>query len=528
MSDAGDGLSTASFWEAETPLLQPRALVDDMSADVCVVGAGIAGLTAAYLLAKAGRRVVVIDDGPVGGGETRRTTAHLSCVLDAGLRRIERLHGLEGLRAAVSGHAAAIDLIEAVAREEGIACGFERVEGYLVSHDGDPARLREEREAAGRAGLEARLVEKAALGGRGPALRFPRQAQFHPLRYLHGLARRLESLGVGLCAAHATDVAGGDPCRVQTKDATIAAGAVVVAANVPVNDRVTMHTKQASYRTYVIEGPVPRGAERALLWDTEEPYHYARLHPGEDGRDALIVGGEDHKTGQADDPEERFARLEAWARQRFPALGAIRHRWSGQVVETVDGLGFLGRNPSGPGGVHIITGDCGMGMTNGTLGALVVSDLILGKTDAWAATFDPSRRTLRAAGEYLRENANAGAQYTDWLTRGEAASADDIPPGSGAVIRRGLRKVAVFRDERGALHERSAVCPHLGGVVCWNPAERSWDCPVHGSRFSAQGTVLNGPAISNLRRLDHADEEPFELPAPPPGPQPPPDMPRQV
>lgn len=515
------GESTASLWEAGTPLFQPRPLAEDLSADDCVVGAGIAGLTCAYLLARAGRRVVVIDDGPVGGGETGRATAHLSCVLRAGLRRIERLHGLAGLRAAVSGHAAAIDLLEAVARAESIDCGFERVDGFLVSHDDDAGRLREEREAALRAGLHAELVESAPMGGAGPALRFPRQAQLHPLLYLHGLARRLESLGVGLYAAHATDIAGGNPCRVETKDATIAAGAVVVATNVPVNDRLTMHTKQAAYRTYVIEGLIPDVGARALCWDTAEPRRFVRRHPDGDGRDALIVAGEDHKTGQAGDARERFARLEAWARARFPYLGEVRRRWSGQVIESVDGLGFLGRNPSGPPGVHIITGDCGMGMTNGALGGLVVSDLLLGRASPWAAVFDPSRRTLRAAGEYLRENANAGAQYTDWLTRGEAASAEDIPPGEGAVVRRGLRKVAVFRGESGELHERSAVCPHLGGVVCWNTAERSWDCPVHGSRFSARGTVLNGPAITNLRRLDHEDAGRFEPPAPPPGPQPP-------
>src|SRR5207253_2552018 len=240
--------------------------------------------------------------------------------------------------------------------------------------------------------------------------------------------------------------------------------------------------KQAPYLTYVVAAPVPRGSvTKALYWDTADPYHYVRLQtldalPGDAAylangpSDLLIVGGEDHKTGQAEDHDERSRRLEAWARLRFPRMGQVAYRWSGQVMEPVDGLAFIGPNPGDEPNVYIATGDSGMGMTHGTIAGILLTDLILGRENPWSRLYDPSRKTLRAAGEFARENLNVAAQYADWLTGGDVGSTDDIPPGGGAVLRRGVSKIAVFRDEHGALHERSAVCPHLGCVVAWNDA----------------------------------------------------------
>jgi Rieske Fe-S protein len=212
----------------------------------------------------------------------------------------------------------------------------------------------------------------------------------------------------------------------------------------------------------------------------------------------LIVGGEDHKTGQAGDHEERYARLEAWARERFPMIQGVEFRWSGQVLETIDGLAFLGRNPLDEPNVFIATGDSGMGMTHGTIAGMLLTDLILGRENPWATLYDPARKTLRAIGEFARENLNVLAQYADWLTPGDVSSPEEVRPGTGAVVRRGLAKVAVYRDEQGVLHERSAACPHLGCVVGWSDAEKTWDCPCHGSRFDRYGRVLNGPANRDL------------------------------
>jgi Rieske Fe-S protein len=244
----------------------------------------------------------------------------------------------------------------------------------------------------------------------------------------------------------------------------------------------------------VAAGSVPR----ALYWDTADPYHYVRLRrlPG---HDLLIVGGEDHKTGQAHDGDERLARLEAWAAQHFPELERIEFRWSGQVMEPVDGVAFIGRNAGDADNVYVATGDSGMGMTHGTIAGILLPDLIAGRESPWAALYDPSRKALRAPLEYAKENLNVAAQYAkDYLGAGEIASPDDLAAGEGGVLRRGFAKLAVFRDEQGSVHECSAVCPHLGCIVQFNAVEKTWDCPCHGSRFDSHGRVLVGPASRDL------------------------------
>jgi Rieske Fe-S protein len=272
----------------------------------------------------------------------------------------------------------------------------------------------------------------------------------------------------------------------------VTADFVVCATNTPVIDWLVIHSKQAAYRTFAIGARINGDIPPALYWDTADPYHYVRLSDG-----VLIVGGEDHKTGQADDGSERLARLEAWTRERFP-VGAVEYRWSGQVMEPVDGLGYIGRNPGDKGHVFVATGDSGQGMTHGTIAGMLISDLIIGRANEWARLYDPSRKSLKAGAEYAKENLNVAAQYTDYVTPGEVGSEDEIRPGHGAVLRHGLKTIAVYRDERGALHKRSAVCPHLGCIVQWNSLEMSWDCPCHGSRFGTDGRVLNGPALGGL------------------------------
>lgn len=486
-------------------------LATNTQADVCVVGAGIAGLSAAYLLAKAGQSVVVVDAASLAGGETARTTAHLTDVLDKRYYTLEWLHGEHGARLAAASHRAAIARIESIVESEQIECDFARVDGYLFNGpDESIDTLRREWQAARRAGLEAEVVEHSALPGfaTGRCLRFPEQAQFHPLKYLASLARAITRMGGRIFTeTQVKSVTGGSTTNVETAEQfQITAGATIVATDTPINDWVAMHTKQASYRSYVIGLHVPKGTiEPALYWDTESPYHYIRIQPGEaeSDDDLLIVGGEDHKTGQDDDPEHRYERLEQWARDRFPMAGEVDYRWSGQIVEPNDGLAYIGRNP-GDDNVYIVTGTSGNGMTYGTIAGMLLTDLILGRENPWADVYEPSRITLRASGEFLRENLNAAARYADYLTGGDFDSPDAIPRGNGGIIRRGMSKVAVYRDDAGTLHELSAVCPHLGGVVHWNPSEKSWDCPLHGSRFNATGRVINGPAISDLKRADES------------------------
>jgi glycine/D-amino acid oxidase-like deaminating enzyme/nitrite reductase/ring-hydroxylating ferredoxin subunit len=508
---------TASAWMANPEMPRPGALTRDLTADVCIVGAGIAGMTTAYLLARRGKSVVVVDAGQIGSGQTQRTTAHLSNAVDDRYYEIERLHGKEGTRIVADSHSVAIDEIERIVGQEAIDCDFERLDGFLFVPPGEAVEtLEEELAAAHRAGLkDVELVERAPLESfdTGPCLRFPRQGQFHPLKYLAALSRSIQQEGSSIFAKTRVDrIEGGSTARIETHmGPVITAAAVVVATNTPINDRVAIHTKQAPYLTYAIGCSVPAGViPKALYWDTgvpsqerPAPYHYIRLAPADDGHtELLIVGGEDHKTGQADDSTERHARLETWARQHFPMLGEIKFRWSGQVVEPVDGVAFIGRNPLDADNVFIATGDSGMGMTHGTIAGLLLTDLILGRQNPWAALYDPSRVTVLAADQFAKENLNVAKQYTSWLTGGDVSDVEEIEPGTGAVVRRGLSKVAVYRDSRGGLHERSAVCPHLGCIVAWNGAEKSWDCPCHGSRFDPHGRLLNGPAISDLALVE--------------------------
>ncbi len=492
-------------------------LTADINADVCIVGAGITGMTTAYLLLQEGRSVVVLDDGPIGGGQTERTTAHITNAIDDRYVQIEAWHGLDGARLAAASHTAAIDRIESIVTREKIDCEFERVDGYLFASPGESSNLlREELASAQRAELSGvEFVPRCPLGTfeTGPCLRFSRQGQFHPLKYLAGLTKAiLRGGGRIFTQTHVEKIETGPPAQVRTREgAIVTTSAVVVATNSPFNDFVTMHTKQAPYMTYVLGFGVPRGTvTKALYWDTQTPYHYVRLQAlptdGSAGdrlgdpltEELLIVGGEDHKTGQADDAEERYWRLEAWTRERFPVTGTRRSQWSGQVLETIDGLAFIGRNPLDGPNIFIATGDSGQGMTHGTIAGMLLTDLIVGRPNPWTTLYDPARKTLRAVARFLQENVNVALQYDAWVTGGDVSTTQEIAPGAGALVRRGLSKIAAYRDELGVLHECSAICPHLGCFVEWNHNESTWDCPCHGSRFDKHGHLLCGPANQDL------------------------------
>lgn len=488
-------------------------LPDGLRPDVCIVGAGIAGLGIALALVRQGVDVLVLDQGPIGGGQTARTTAHLASAVDDRYYLLERRFGREGARLVADSHAAAIDAIEANVLGLELACDFRRVDGYLFAPpDGSPRELARELDAARRAGLVCEEADLAPLPfDTGRCLRFANQAEVHPLSYLRGLAEAIVARGGRICTGrHVTAIRGGIEVEVELADGRIVrAAAAVDATNSNITSRFALPIREAAYRTYVIALAVAPGyVPHALYWDTAEPYHYVRVARGDDDREVLLVGGEDHRVGQGD-PAARFPHLEAWARERFPAAEEVVARWSGQIIEPADGLAYIGAVPGEP-RVYVVTGDSGNGLTHGTIASLVLPDLIFGREHPWAELYAPARTRLHGLGNLAAEAARSNVPYTDWLRPGDVESLDDILPGHGATIRRGLHVIAAYRDPNGNCQLRNARCPHMSGVVRWNDVEQTWDCPCHGSRFDPYGHVLNGPAPTDLS----ASPADFEQPTP--------------
>jgi glycine/D-amino acid oxidase-like deaminating enzyme/nitrite reductase/ring-hydroxylating ferredoxin subunit len=505
-----------SFWMDSTSIISCGTADKNIQTEVLIIGGGIAGLTTAYKLLNNGKKVVVVEDGFIGSGETGRTTAHLATAIDDRYYFLEDTFGEAATKLIAESHVAAINEIEKNVATLNIDCSFKRVNGYLFLHETDKEdTLFKEYQATQKAGLSTYLLNETpslANGKNQRNLVFSNQAQFHVMAYLQGLVKGIMALGGTIYTqAHAEDIT---TQGAKVNGYTFSAEHIVVATNSPINDTFTMHTKQHAYRTYVIGGKVRKGIlPHCLWWDTgdqeskwvSQPYHYVRLEQFDDQYDLLIVGGEDHKTGQADEEDisqsARYDRLEAWARNHFPMLDDITYRWSGQVLEPVDSLGFMGKNP-GDDNIYIITGDSGNGMTHATIGAMIISDSILGIKSKWEDIYSPARITLKTTGDYIKEAGNMASQYLDWLSASDLKNTADLLPGEGNLITSGLKKIAVYRDYDNSLKAFSAVCPHLGCIVQWNKDEKSFDCPCHGSRFASDGTVINGPSKTNLNKLN--------------------------
>jgi hypothetical protein len=464
-------------------------------------------MSVAYELVKAGKDVVILDRGPIGKGMTSRTTSHLTAQCDDGFHEMIGRRGEQLARSWYESQAASIDRIETNQRELHIDCDFRRLEGYLFqAPETEPEMLDREYEATKKVGMPVFQEKGVPFGGQAatPTLRYPNQATFHPLKYLAGIAAAIRKAGGRFYAETTVERVEEDANGVQvttTAGHVIGAKQAVVATNSPINDRYAIHTKQAPYRTYAMAFSIAHDRlPDGLYWDTFDPYHYVRLQPG-GGSDILIVGGEDHKTGEADDAERRFTRLEAWMRSLLPDLGKELHRWSGQIQDTIDFAGFIGRNP-GSKRSYVVTGDSGQGMTHGSVAGILISDLILKGDSPWIAVYDPSRKPLKAAGTYLRENVSVAKNFAEYVAPGDISSLDELRPGQGAIVRQGMSKVAAYRDTNGELMLRSAACSHLGCHVHWNSFENCWDCPCHGSQFAPDGTALNGPAVSSLAKVE--------------------------
>ena len=496
-------MTSKSLWMSIAVAPGAIPLQGDERCDVAVIGSGIAGLSTAYELSQRGRSVIVIDRGPIAGGMTARTSAHLAPLCDDLMSEMQKIKGEEQSKLFYESQAAAVDRIEEIQKSEGIDCDFRRLDGYLFQGDDMPSDvIDEELDAVRAVGASVERLVGVPLNGCDSrhVLRYPRQATFHPLKYLAGVAEACAKRKVRFFADTPVEevVEENGAVTVKTARGTIRAGHAVVATNSSIVDRVALHSKMSPYRTYVVGFAIDRGAlPDALYWDTEEPYHYVRLQPGDDGKDFVLVGGEDHKSGEADDADTRFQRLEQWARGKMPMLKDVTHRWSGQVLDTIDYAGFIGKNP-GSKYIYVATGDSGQGLTHGVMGAMLNATLVTGGESKWAELYAPDRKPLKAAKNWVMENSTALKNLAEYVAPGEISSIDELEPGQGAIIREGLKKIAAYRDAKGDVHRHSAACTHLGCHLHWNSFENCWDCPCHGSIFGPEGEVLNAPAISGL------------------------------
>ncbi len=481
-------------------------LDQDLDTDVLIIGGGITGVTAAWLLAGEGKSVTLVEREKIGVRDTGHTTAHLTYMTDTRLSDLIATFSRDDAHRAWDGGAEAMKFIADTAAELKIDCGLRKVPGYLAVAEGADASqesslLSTESLIARQMGFGTSFVEgdPATLM---PAIRFAEQMHFHPLRYIDALASAAAEKGARIFEETAVAEFTGDN-EVKAGSHTIRFRKVFIATHVPLQGNASMvgaalfQTKLALYSTYAVRAEIREGHLPEMIWsDTADPFLYLRVQKEPDGQLTCILGGEDHKTGQEKSAEERYTRLESRLRRMIP--GAVpTHRWSGQVVETVDGLPYIGPTSESQ---FIATGFSGDGMTFGTLSALMFRDWVRGDSNRWEKLFDPSRRTS-ACLEYLKQNKDFPIRMITDRLHVEKGDPADLAPGEGKVLEHEGKRLAASKDQAGALTTCSAICPHMGCIVAWNDAEGTWDCPCHGSRFTSAGKVIAGPAESDLEKV---------------------------
>jgi len=500
---------TLPYWADSASMPTFPKIDHDSEADVVVIGAGITGLTTAYRLLKAGRSVAVLERARCAEIDTGKTSAHLTMVTDTLLSDLVKRLGKTHAQAVWDAGLAAIAEIEAIAGEEQIECSFERTDGYLHAPVGSGTdqreELRNEAALADDLGFDATFLDDVPLVHR-PGVCFSHQARFHPRQYLAGLAKAIRAKGGAIFEHSSADEFAADPPRVKANHHWLRAHDIVVATHDPIVGlsgtvgAALFQTKLALYTSYVVAGRAPSGSvPDALFWDTANPYHFLRIEPHRD-HDLVILGGEDHKTGQVSDTNSCYERLERTLRAQVPDI-SLTHRWSGQVIETPDGLPYIGRMTDHQ---YAATGFSGNGLTFGTLSAILIADAIAARKNPWTDLFEPKRSAIgRGLWDYVTENVD----YPYYMIRDRFAGAEGrslraVNRGAGQIVEYQGKDVAAYRDPHGTLTLRSAICTHMGCRVAWNQAEKTWDCPCHGSRFTPQGNVISGPAEAPLPPVD--------------------------
>jgi glycine/D-amino acid oxidase-like deaminating enzyme/nitrite reductase/ring-hydroxylating ferredoxin subunit len=502
-----------SYWLDSMEPINYSPLTKDLETDVVIIGGGIAGISVAYSLTRAGKKVVLVEDGNIGSGETGRTSAHLVSALDDRYFELEKIYGEKKAKSIADSHKAAIDFIEHTINFEKIDCDFERVDGYLFLHPTDkPDSLEKELKACKKAGIESvELPVTPGIKERQKCIKFYNQAQFHPLKYIKGLCDAILERGGMIFTDTVADVINSNGI-VSKNGFRIKADYVVVATNTPVNNKYVMHLKQYSYRTYVIGARIKKDSvKKALWWDSGDhsvnadipPYHYVRIQNLDKEYDLLLCGGEDHPVGIDDrkgiEPADRYGLLEFWLRKHFDIEDVV-YQWSGQIMEPMDSLAYIGKNPNDKENVFIVTGDSGNGLTHATIAGILITDMINETENEWQEIYDPGRFKITKSGKTFFKELIGGmlAYYKQKPADTKSVELSEIKPKEGKIVDIDGEKFGAYRDEDDLLHVVRAECTHLKCIIRWNNDEESWDCPCHGSRFTMDGKVIHGPANEDL------------------------------
>ncbi len=496
------------YWlEEALPEFPP--LANDLEVDVLVIGGGLTGITSAYLLQKEGVKVAIIERQRCASADTGHTTAHLTYVTDYRLFQLVKHFGRDAAKAFWEAGMAGIDKVSEIARELNTDCEFKWVPGYLHARLFEPERtdvekLKEDAELARQLDFNAQWLEKVPYANQ-PGIQFASQAKFHPRKYLRALLNAIKRGGSYVFENTEAGEIQEDPLRVGAGRYHIKCKYVIIATHTPLMGKTgtvsatLFQSKLALYTSYVLGAKLPQGlVPEALYWDTSDPYYYLRIDRHAES-DYAIFGGRDCKTGQEHDAQRVFEGLERDFKQVLPQA-EVQHRWLGQVVETNDGLPFVGENA---GQQFVATGFCGNGFTLGTLSAIMARDRFLKRKNPWFELFAVDRRKFHGGTwRYIKENLDYPYYLVrDRLARAERDSTDGLKIGEGCIVRVDRKKVAAYRDETGKVNLHSPVCTHMKCIVRWNAADKTWDCPCHGSRFNPTGEVFSGPAEAPLEKI---------------------------
>jgi glycine/D-amino acid oxidase-like deaminating enzyme/nitrite reductase/ring-hydroxylating ferredoxin subunit len=501
-----------SLWLGTKPKKEYPPLDGDKKYDVAIIGGGITGLTAAYLLKKEGRRVAVLERHKVASCTSGGTTAYATNLHDSSYADVEKDFGKEGAHLMQEAMTEGINMIEQISKDLKIDSEFSRETVYFYTEkEKDLKELKQEHEHGTRAGLNCELIDYAPLPFKTVgALKVPNNAQIHATKYLYGIAEYVDGDGSRIYEdTRVMNYEDGEPCTVITPLGKITCDSVIVATHTPIGVHI-LHTAVAPYRSYVIACKIKGDLPKGLFWDTEDPYHYIRTVPSQMSYDSqhqhtetgplLIVGGSDHKTGHPKDENQSYEDLIRYTKERFN-VEEIVYKWSAQLYESVDGLPYIGRSHFRK-HVYLATGFFGDGISLGSIAAKIMSDLAMGRDNRYAALFNPTRfKPLASASDFLKENLDVAKEFAAGWLHSDHVALNEVKPGEAKIVQSGLHKIAAYRDNDGKLHACSAVCPHMKSIVKWNPAECTWDCPSHGARFDKDGHVLEGPALCDLEDI---------------------------